>query len=162
MDIRVGFGYDLHPLVEGRPLLLGGVEIPYHMGLKGHSDADVLLHAITDALFGSLSLGDLGSHFPDTDERWKGADSRNLLSGCYSIILSHGFRLVNLDATVVAEKPKLTPWRDRICESIAGLLDVEVNRVSVKATTNELMGPVGREEAIVAYATVLVRSPGGG
>jgi 2-C-methyl-D-erythritol 2,4-cyclodiphosphate synthase len=155
-DIRVGYGYDVHQFVENRTLILGGIIIPHTHGLLGHSDADVLLHAITDALLGSLALGDIGSHFPDTDPIWKGVDSAVLLRSSYDLVLQKGYRVSNVDATVVAEMPKLKPHIDSISTRIAELLDVEPNRVSVKATTSEKMGFVGRNEGIAAMATVLV------
>lgn len=156
--MRIGYGFDIHQLVEGRKLILGGVEIPFEKGLLGHSDADVLLHAITDALLGSLALGDIGKHFPDTDQKHKNADSREILKYCYQLILDKGYELVNLDATVVAEKPKLLPYIQKIREVISDDLNVELNQVSVKATTSEKMGFVGREEGISATSVVLIRN----
>lgn len=155
-DIRVGYGYDVHRLTAGRALWLGGLKIEYPMGLLGHSDADVLLHAITDALLGSLSLGDIGTHFPDTDEAWKGADSKKLLMACMELVTQRGYRVSNVDATVVAEYPKMKPYIPGMQQTIAHLLGVESERVSVKATTSEKMGFVGREEGIAAMATILV------
>lgn len=154
--MRIGFGYDVHPFEEGRRLFLGGVEIPDHRGLKGHSDADVLLHALTDALYGSLALGDIGSHFPDTDPKYKNADSAVLLSECYSEILENGYKIKNADITVVAEKPKLQAHIPAIRKRISELLNCSVNAISVKATTSEKMGFVGREEGIAVHAVVLV------
>lgn len=150
--IRVGFGYDVHQFAEGRKLWLGGVEIPHEKGLLGHSDADVLLHSITDALLGAVAKGDIGSHFPDTDPAWKDADSAELLKSVWHEIRSEGWELGNIDATVVAERPKLRPFIDQICERIADILGVERDLVSVKATTNEKMGFTGREEGIAAYS----------
>lgn len=154
--MRIGFGYDVHPFEEGRTLVLGGVEIPGHRGLKGHSDADVLLHALTDALYGSLALGDIGSHFPDTDPEYKNADSAVLLSECYSEILENGYKIINADITVVAEKPKLQAHIPAIRKRISELLSCSVIAISVKATTSEKMGFVGREEGIAVHAVVLV------
>jgi len=150
--IRVGFGYDVHRFSENRKLILGGVEIPHEKGLLGHSDADVLLHSITDALLGAVSKGDIGSHFPDTDPTWKDADSALLLQTVWVEIQEEGWILGNLDATVVAERPKLRPYVDRICERIAELLKVSRDQISVKATTNEKMGFTGREEGVAAYS----------
>lgn len=153
---RIGFGYDVHKFSEGRKLILGGVEIPFEKGLLGHSDADVLLHAICDAMLGALALGDIGKHFPDTDEQYKNIDSKILLSKVNELIIKHDYRLGNLDTTVVAEKPKLKPFIDGIRKSIANILNVPVGSVSVKATTSEKMGFVGREEGIKAYAVALL------
>jgi 2-C-methyl-D-erythritol 2,4-cyclodiphosphate synthase len=150
--IRVGFGYDVHQFAEGRKLWLGGIEIPHEKGLLGHSDADVLLHSITDALLGAVAKGDIGSHFPDTDPAWKDADSAELLKSVWHEIRSEGWELGNIDATVVTERPKLRPFIDQICERIAEILGVERDLVSVKATTNEKMGFTGREEGIAAYS----------
>lgn len=155
-DIRVGTGYDIHQFADNRPFILGGVTIPFEKGLLGHSDADVLLHAITDALLGSLALGDIGQHFPDTDPTWEGADSKVLLQKCYQLIIDQGYQLSNLDATVVAERPKLKSHITAIKATIAELLEIDSDRVSVKATTSEKMGFVGRMEGIKAMATVLV------
>ena len=154
--IRIGFGFDTHQLVEGRKLILGGIHIPFEKGLLGHSDADVLLHAISDALLGALALGDIGYHFPDTDPAYKNADSRVLLRNCYSLVKKEGYTLVNLDATVVAERPKLLPHINQIRSNIAEDLEVAINNISVKATTSEQLGFVGREEGISAYSTVLI------
>jgi 2-C-methyl-D-erythritol 2,4-cyclodiphosphate synthase len=157
MEIRVGFGYDVHQWADNRPLILGGVTIPHHQGLMGHSDADVLLHAITDALLGSLALGDIGTHFPDTDPQYKGADSGLLLQKAYELIRSKQYFLVNLDATVIMERPKLLKHIPSIRHRISELLDVDVTRVSIKATTSEKMGFVGRGEGAASMATVLVQ-----
>lgn len=156
MNFRIGYGYDVHAFAEGRKLMLGGTEVPYDRGLKGHSDADVLLHAITDALLGSLALGDIGSHFPDTDPEYEGADSRVLLRDSYRMLQERGYELVNLDATIVAERPKLQKYLPAMREVIAADLAVDVTAVSLKATTSEKMGFVGREEGIAVMATVLV------
>lgn len=153
---RIGTGYDLHRLEEGRPLILGGVRIPFEKGLMGHSDADVLCHAITDALLGALAKGDIGTHFPDNDPAYKDADSIQLLNRVAKIIAGAGYRVENLDCTVVAERPKLRDYIDRIRQSIAECIEVPTNRVSVKAKTNEGVGPEGRGEAISAQAVVLL------
>lgn len=155
--MRIGFGYDVHPFENGRKLLLGGVEIDAFRGLKGHSDADVLLHALTDALYGALALGDIGSHFPDTDPVYKNADSALLLKNCYSEIRENGYILSNCDITVVAEKPKLQPFIVSIRQNIADLLECDLSSVSVKATTSEKMGFIGREEGIAVHAVVLLQ-----
>lgn len=157
MIFRTGFGYDSHRLVEGRPFMLGGIEIPFHKGGMGHSDADVLLHAISDALLGAVALGDIGLHFPDTDPKWKDADSRKLLAHVVGLLKERGWQVVNMDCTVVLEQPKLRPHVDAMREVIAGLLDVDVDAVSVKASTNEKMGFTGRGEGVMALATVLVQ-----
>ncbi len=155
-EVRIGFGYDVHKFAENRRLILGGVEIPYEMGLIGHSDADVLLHAITDALLGALALGDIGKHFPDTDPKYKDVDSRILLRDAYKIILGKGYCLVNLDATVVAQEPKLAPYIEQIRQVISSDLEVELNCVSVKATTSEGLGFEGRKEGISCSVVVLL------
>lgn len=154
--IRIGYGYDVHQFQEGRKLILGGVEIPHSKGLLGHSDADVLLHAITDALLGAVALGDIGSHFPDSDESYKNADSRVLLKKSYDLIKEKGYELGNLDATVIAEQPKLRPYIDTIRKSIAKELACSIDDISVKATTSEKMGFAGREEGMIAQAVVLL------
>lgn len=156
-SLRIGYGYDVHKLVQDRKLILGGVEIPHSRGLQGHSDADVLLHAISDALLGSLALGDIGTHFPDTDASYKDADSRALLRRVYELINEQGFRLVNLDATVVAQKPKLAPHINSMRDNIARDLEIPTGRVSIKATTSEELGFEGREEGISAKAVVLLK-----
>lgn len=155
--MRIGYGFDIHQLTEGRKLILGGVEIPFEKGLLGHSDADVLLHAITDALLGALALGDIGKHFPDTDPEFKDADSRKLLRHCYKLISDKGYVLSNLDATVVAQRPKLIDFIPEIRSTIAKDLNVDIDQVSVKATTSEKLGFVGREEGISATAVVLIQ-----
>ena len=156
MNFRVGQGYDVHRLVEGRKLILGGVEIPHATGLLGHSDADALLHAITDALLGAVALGDIGRHFPDTDPRFKGADSRVLLKHVYQLILDRGYQLNNADITVACERPKLAPHNLAMRQSIADVLDVEITQISIKATTTEKLGFTGRQEGILSTATVLI------
>ena len=153
---RVGFGYDVHQLVEGRKLIIGGVEIPHPLGLLGHSDADVLLHAITDAILGGAALGDIGKHFPDTDPAHKNADSRILLQKTVLILQSHGYKVGNIDATIVAEKPKMLPFIELMRVNVASDLQIGVDAVSLKATTSEKMGFVGRKEGIAAHAVALV------
>ena len=154
--MRIGHGYDVHRLVEGRKLILGGVDIPYEKGLLGHSDADVLLHAISDAILGAIAEGDIGKHFPDTDPRYKGADSLKLLAHVMNLASNKGFRLGNLDATIVAQRPKLAPFILQMRENIAAVLAAEDDRVNVKATTTEELGFAGRGEGIAAYAVVLM------
>ncbi len=155
-QFRIGFGYDVHQLVEGRDLLLGGVHIPFEKGLLGHSDADVLLHAITDAILGAVAMGDIGRHFPDTDPRYKDADSRLLLRDAYALAMNEGYELSNVDATIIAQRPKLLPYMQLIRENIAEDLIVDLNQISVKATTSENIGFLGREEGIAAHAVVLL------
>lgn len=160
--MRIGFGYDAHRLVRGKQLRLGGVDIPYEKGLDGHSDADVLTHAVMDALLGAAALGDIGKHFPDTDEKWRNANSLELLETVVEILLNHGWRVENIDCTVVAEKPKLAPFVPKMKESMAVAMNIEESRVSVKATTTEGMGFTGMGDGIEAYAVVLiVRNPVG-
>ena len=156
MKYRTGIGFDVHAFADDRKLIIGGVEIPYEKGLAGHSDADVLLHSITDALLGSLALGDLGNHFPDTDQKYKDADSKVLLRDAYNLIKEKGYKIGNIDAVVSAQKPKLSPFIDGIRKVISKLLDTEIENVSIKATTTERLGFVGREEGIAAFSTVLV------
>jgi len=154
---RIGLGYDVHRFVAGRPLILGGITIPAPLGLAGHSDADVLLHAISDALLGAAALGDIGLHFPDTDERWRGADSRDLLRHVAELIQKAGYQVGNVDATVALQYPKVRPYIDRMRQCIAGVLHVEVEKISVKATTTETLGFVGREEGIAVWAICLLQ-----
>ncbi len=154
--IRIGNGYDLHRLVEGRKLILGGIEIEHHLGLDGHSDADVLTHAIMDALLGALSLGDIGHYFPPSDPKWKGADSMLLLEQVYNLVKEKGWSIGNIDSVIVAEKPKLKPHLPNIIQSLADKLAIATDQISVKATTNEKRDAVGREEAICSYAVVLL------
>ena len=156
MKIRVGEGWDIHALVEGRKLILGGVEVPFHLGLLGHSDADVLLHAITDALLGAAAMGDIGTHFPDTDATFKGADSAALLAEAARRVREKGYEIGNVDSTVIAQAPKLMPHRPAMRASIAKALGVEVDQVNVKAKTAEKMGPVGLGQAMEARAIVLL------
>ena len=154
--MRIGIGYDVHALVAGRPLVIGGVTVPHSRGLAGHSDADVLLHAICDALLGALALGDLGMHFPDTDPRWKGADSRTLLRHVMSLVRARGYAVANLDATVIAQAPKLAPFIQAMRDNVAADVGCDTSCVSIKATTTERLGFAGREEGIAAEAVVLV------
>jgi 2-C-methyl-D-erythritol 2,4-cyclodiphosphate synthase len=156
MNIRIGEGWDTHQLVEGRKLMLGGVEVPYTKGLLGHSDADVLLHAITDALLGAAALGDIGKHFPDTDAQYKGADSAVLLAKVAHDIRALGYTLGNLDSTIIAQAPKLAPYIISMRERIATVLGVDLSQVNVKAKTAEKMGPVGEGRAMEARAVVLL------
>ena len=154
--LRIGHGYDVHRLVEGRKLILGGVEIEYAKGLLGHSDADVLLHAISDSLLGAAALGDIGKHFPDTDPEYKGADSLKLLSCVVKLIEEKGYKVVNIDATVIAQAPKLAPHIIAMRENIAKALNVDIDFVSVKATTEEKLGFTGRKEGISAHCVCLI------
>ena len=154
--MRIGHGYDVHKLVEGRRLVLGGVEISYDKGLLGHSDADVLLHAISDSLLGAAALGDIGKHFPDSDEKYKGADSLLLLREVAKILFDNGFCVVNVDSTVIAQQPKLAPFIDKMRQNIADALSIDVGAVSVKATTEEHLGFTGRGEGIAAHAIALI------
>ncbi len=156
MSYRVGFGIDVHQLSPGRPLFIGGVQIPHPKGSLGHSDADVLLHAICDAMLGALSLGDIGEHFPDTDEQYKNIDSKILLKHCFELISTKGYNVVNVDCTVCLEKPKVKPHATAMQEIIASILDLNNEDVSIKATTTEKMGYEGREEGLTAYAVVLL------
>jgi 2-C-methyl-D-erythritol 2,4-cyclodiphosphate synthase len=156
MSIRIGNGFDVHALAAGRKLVLGGVTIPHDRGLDGHSDADVLLHATADAILGALALGDIGSHFPDADPRWKDADSRVLLRHVAGLAVAQGFAIGNLDTTVIAQAPKLAPHVPQMRANIAADLACDVAQVSVKATTTERLGFAGREEGIAALATVLL------
>jgi 2-C-methyl-D-erythritol 2,4-cyclodiphosphate synthase len=156
MNIRIGEGWDIHALVEGRKLILGGVEIPFSKGLLGHSDADALLHAISDALLGAAAMGDIGTHFPDTDAQWKGANSAVLLSEIAKRIRAKGFEIGNVDSTIIAQAPKLAPYILAMRESIAHSLSVSVSQVNVKAKTAEKLGPVGEGLAMEARAVVLL------
>lgn len=156
MAYRIGFGIDFHQMVEDRDLWIGGVKVPHHKGAKGHSDADVLLHAICDAMLGALALGDIGVHFPDTDQAYKNIDSKILLDKTYQLIKNKGYHVVNVDSSLCLEAPKIKSYVPAMQEAIASILAVEISDVSVKATTTEKMGFVGREEGLVAYATVLL------
>ncbi|HYC48757.1 MAG TPA: 2-C-methyl-D-erythritol 2,4-cyclodiphosphate synthase [Burkholderiales bacterium] len=159
MNMRIGQGFDVHALVAGRRLVIGGVEIAYERGLEGHSDADVLLHAICDALIGAAGLGDIGTHFPDSDPRYRGADSRGLLRHVRGLLQSQGFRVVNIDSTVIAQAPKLAPYIGRMRENIAADLGVVTADVNVKAKTAERLGALGRGEGIAAQAIALLAVP---
>ncbi|MCB2204213.1 2-C-methyl-D-erythritol 2,4-cyclodiphosphate synthase [bacterium] len=156
MDFRVGQGYDVHRLAEGESLVLGGVTIPSPRGTVAHSDGDVLLHALCDALLGALALGDIGEHFPDTDERFRGASSLELLRATMDLITERGWQVVNIDATLILQSPKILPYKESMRENIAGVLGTGKDRVSLKATTGERIGFVGREEGTEAMATVLL------
>ena len=156
MTARVGLGYDVHRFAEGRPLVLGGVRIEHDRGLEGHSDADVLAHAVTDALLGAAALGDIGEHFPDSDERWRDADSLELLRAAAALLADRGWRVANVDATVVIERPRLAPHRELMRERLAAALGLGPGGVSVKATRGEGMGFVGREEGVAVMAVALV------
>ena len=156
LDFRIGEGWDTHALVTGRPLVLGGIVIPHTHGLLGHSDADALLHALTDALFGAAALGDIGRHFPDTDPAFKGADSGVLLAECARRVRAKGWQIVNVDSTIVAQAPKMAPHIEAMRQRIAALLDVDVSRVNVKAKTAEKMGPVGEGRSIETRAVCLL------
>lgn len=157
MNIRIGFGFDTHRLVEGRPLVLGGITIPHHLGLLGHSDADALLHAICDALLGAANLRDIGFHFPDTDPQYKGVDSRILLRDTVALLRQRGYRVGNVDCTIVAEAPKLNPHVPAMQAVIAPLLQVDVDCVSIKATRNEGMDAIGHGEGMKVYAVALIQ-----
>ena len=154
--MRIGSGYDVHRLVSGRPLILGGVEIPHDKGLLGHSDADVLTHAVCDALLGALGMGDLGRHFPDTSETFKDINSMRLLQQCVDMMRKEGYRLVNLDATVTAEAPKISPHKSKMEEHLALAFNTETKRINVKATTTEGLGFTGRGEGIAAECVLLI------
>ncbi len=154
--MRIGHGYDVHAFAEQRPLILGGVRVPHHLGLAGHSDADVLLHAICDALLGAAALGDIGRHFPDSDERYRGADSRVLLRQVVELIAGQGYEVANVDATVIAQRPKLAPFIGAMRDNIAADLGVTAGQVNVKATTTERLGFCGREEGIACHAVALL------
>ncbi|MDZ8108514.1 MAG: 2-C-methyl-D-erythritol 2,4-cyclodiphosphate synthase [Nostoc sp. DedQUE12a] len=154
--IRIGNGYDIHRLVSDRALILGGIQIPHELGLLGHSDADVLTHAIMDAMLGALSLGDIGHYFPPSDPQWAGADSLILLTQVHQLIREQGWQIGNIDSVVVAERPKLKPHIHKMRDKLAAVLELESNQIGIKATTNEKLGPVGREEGICAYAVVLL------
>ena len=153
--MRIGIGYDIHRMVAGRKLILGGVEIPYERGLLGHSDADVLAHAICDAILGAVALGDIGRHFPDTDPRFEGISSLKLL-GEVKRMIEGRYRISNVDSIIIAERPKLAPYIDQMRANIAGTLNLRIDQVSVKATTSERLGPIGKGEAIAAWASVLI------
>lgn len=155
-DIRIGQGYDVHRFTDGEFVTLCGVRVPHTHGILAHSDGDIPLHALSDALLGALALGDIGRHFPDTDPRWKGADSRVLLRQVVVLVRERGYRVGNVDITILAERPKVSPWVEAMCANLAADLGVAIDRVSVKATTNEKMGFVGRGEGIAAMAVALL------
>jgi 2-C-methyl-D-erythritol 2,4-cyclodiphosphate synthase len=155
-NIRIGNGYDVHRLIEGRKLILGGVEVPHALGLDGHSDADVLVHALCDALLGALGAGDIGAYFPDTDPKWKGISSLLLLKEVMRMCREKGFELANADSVIVAQKPKLAPHLPEMIKNIVSTMDVETDKINIKATTTEKLGFAGREEGIAAYAVALL------
>ena len=160
MSYRIGNGFDVHAFAAGRPLVIGGVAVPHDRGLEGHSDADVLLHAIADAMLGALALGDLGRHFPDTDPKWKGADSRRILREVATMMQTQQYVVANIDATILAQAPKLAPYVDAMRRNVAADVGCDPARVSVKATTTERLGFTGREEGIAALAVVLLERAG--
>ena len=155
--LRIGNGYDVHRLVEGRKLILGGVEIPHLKGVLGHSDGDVLVHAVMDALLGALALGDIGQHFPDTSNEYKDIDSMILLERVFSLIKEKGYRIINLDCIIVAQQPKLKPYLDKMRDKISKVLETEISNISIKATTEERLGFTGNEEGIKSYCVVLLQ-----
>ena len=154
--MRVGFGFDVHPIIENMPFTLGGVSVPHHKGAVGHSDADVLVHAICDALLGAANMGDIGMHFPDTDPALKGVDSKILLKKVVQLITQKGYQIVNIDTTVCLQQPKIRPFIPQMQETLASVMSIPVDSISIKATTTEKLGFTGREEGISAYATVLL------
>ena len=154
---RIGQGYDVHQLVENRPLIIGGISIPFDKGLLGHSDADVLLHAVADACLGAIGEGDIGKHFPDTDQEFKDADSGKLLQHVWSLVKERGYELANADCTIIAQQPKMAPFVPAMKENIASLLEAELENINVKATTTEKLGFVGREEGIASQVVVLLK-----
>ncbi|MCH7721768.1 MAG: 2-C-methyl-D-erythritol 2,4-cyclodiphosphate synthase [Bacteroidetes bacterium] len=156
MKYRTGIGFDVHAFADNRKLIIGGIEIPHHKGLAGHSDADVLLHAITDALLGALALGDIGKHFPDTDEQFKDVDSAILLKKTYQLIKEKGYKIGNIDSVVALQEPKLAEYILQIQEKISSILEAGIDQISIKATTTEGLGFIGREEGISAFASVLI------
>ena len=157
-DFRIGQGFDIHKLVEGRKLILGGIQIPYEKGLWGHSDADCLIHAIIDSIFGALALGDIGSHFPDTDEKYKNADSQGLLEQTLAIMKEKGYRIVNIDTTIKIQAPKMRPYIDEIRKNLAKITELNIEQISVKAKTMEEMGIVGEGQAVICDAVVLLKN----
>jgi len=158
MAYRIGFGVDFHQLAEGRELVIGGIHVPHNKGAVGHSDADVLLHAICDALLGAANLGDIGVHFPDTDLKYKNIDSKILLRETISLVTKKNFQLVNIDSTLCLQEPKIKPYIQQMQKAIAEIIETSENNISIKATTTEQMGFVGRKEGVVAYATVLLET----
>lgn len=159
--MRIGIGYDSHRFVEGRKLILGGIDIPFERGLGGHSDADAIAHAVTDALLGAAGLGDIGQHFPPSDERWRDADSMLLLGSAYQLLEEHNYQVVNLDVTVVCEAPKIGPHVASMCERVAGVLGISPTQVSIKGKTNEGMGWIGRGEGVAVMAVALINTVDG-
>ncbi|MEL3973403.1 2-C-methyl-D-erythritol 2,4-cyclodiphosphate synthase [Rossellomorea oryzaecorticis] len=157
---RIGQGFDVHQLTEGRPLIMGGITIPYEKGLLGHSDADVLLHAVADGCLGAIAAGDIGKHFPDTDPEFKDADSAKLLQHVWMLVKDEGYELGNIDCTIIAQKPKMAPYIDEMRARIAELLEADITQVNVKATTSEKLGFTGRGEGIAAQTTVLIQKKG--
>lgn len=157
MEYRIGQGYDLHQLVEGRKLIIGGIEIPHEKGLLGHSDADVLAHAITDALLGALALGDIGTHFPDNDPQYKGADSLILLKKVYSLVQEKGYKINNIDCTIQAQEPKMKPHIPAIQQKLSEVLEIDPTQLSIKAKTMEGLGPIGEKQAIAAHCSLLLK-----
>lgn len=155
--LRVGIGYDVHPLEEGIPLILGGVKIQYPLGLRGHSDADVICHSIIDALLGAANIGDIGEHFPDTDERYKNISSLKLLSESVLLLKENSWEVVNIDVSVVAEEPKINPYKKEMIDNISNAMNCDANSVSIKATTNEKLGPIGRGEGIAAFSVAMLK-----
>lgn len=155
--MRIGFGYDVHAFAENRDLWLGGIKIPHSLGLAGHSDADVLLHAICDALLGALALGDIGKHFPDTDNEFRNIDSKILLQKTFSLVREKGYKVGNIDSTIALQKPRIAPYMDTMRRIIATILETEMDQISIKATTTERLGFEGREEGVSAYAIVLLK-----
>ncbi len=157
MEYRIGQGYDLHRLENGRKLIIGGIEIPYPKGLLGHSDADVLAHAITDALLGALALGDIGTHFPDNDPQYKNADSLILLKKAYDLVKKNDYKINNIDCTIQAQEPKMKPYISSIQNKLAEFLQIELNQISIKAKTMEGLGPIGEKQAIAVHCTALLK-----
>lgn len=158
MGFRIGFGYDVHQLTENRDLIIGGEKIPFHLGALGHSDADAMLHAITDAILGAANLRDIGFHFPDTDPKYKGANSKVLLRDAYQIVLKKGYKIGNVDCTICLEKPKLKDYIEKMQQNVAECLNCDPDLISVKATTSEKMGFVGKQEGIAVHAVALIES----
>ncbi len=154
--MRIGFGYDVHRFAEGRDLWLGGIKIPYHKGLLGHSDADVVIHAICDALLGAVALGDIGTHFPDTDSKYRGIDSKILLTETMKLVSKKGFAIQNIDTTIAIQVPKIAPYIEMMRSTLCVLLNIDIDQISIKATTTERLGFEGREEGVSAYAVVLL------
>jgi len=156
--MRIGIGYDIHRLKKGRKLILGGVEIPYQKGLLGHSDADVLLHAVSDAILGAANLGDIGRHFPDADPKYKNISSKIILEKVYQTVRKKGWQIENIDSTIIAEEPKLFPYMNRMKKIIAEILKIGVEKISIKATTNEKLGPLGQKQGIAGYAVACLEN----